>query len=64
MLSPEVDYSFKSIKEITESIENCKEDFKTDKRTIDNNANGDNIGSTNINGNSTNKVSRIRKSTL
>ena len=34
------------------------EDFKTDKRTVDSNANGDNIVSTNINGNSTNKVSK------
>ena len=58
LLSPEVGDSFKSIKEIIESIENNKEDFKIDKRTIDNNANVDNIVSTNINGNSTNKVSK------
>ena len=37
---------------------NSKEDFKTDRKTIDNNANGDNIVSTNINGNLTNKVSK------
>ena len=46
MFSPEVNDSFKSNKEITELIENIKEDFKTDKRAIDNNANGDNTVST------------------
>ena len=57
MLSPEADDSFKSIKEITESIENSNEDFNTDEITIDNNTNYKNIASTNINGNSTNKIS-------
>ena len=57
LLSPEADDSFKSIKEITESIENSNEDFNTDEMTIDNNTNYKNIASTNINGNSTNKIS-------
>ena len=61
MFSPEVDDSFKSVKEISELIENSKY-FKTNKRTIDNNANGDNIVSTNINGNLTNKVSKKNQS--
>ena len=57
-LKEHIDDSFKSIKEITESIENNNEDFKTDKRAIGNNGSGNNIVSTNINGNSTNKTSK------
>ena len=50
-LSLEVDDSFKSIKEIRESIENSNEDLKTGKKTSGSNANGNNIVSTKINGN-------------
>ena len=53
----EVDDSFESIKDITESIENNKEGFQTDKMT-----NGKNIVSTNKNGNSTNKISKENQS--
>ena len=62
LLCPEVDDSFKSTKEITELIEKSNEDFQTDKRTIDNNENGNNILNTNINGNSTNKISKENQS--
>lgn len=48
LISPDVDDPFKPITEITESIENSNEEFKTDKRTIDNKANRNNIVSTNI----------------
>lgn len=57
MFSPEVDDLYKLIKEITELTENSNEDFKTGKRTVDKNKNGNNIVSTNINGNLTNKIS-------
>ena len=51
MLCPaEIDDSFGSIKEITESIENNNEGFQTDKRAIGNN------------GNYTNKVCRENQS--
>ena len=50
LLCPEeVDDLFESIKEITESIENNKEGFQTDKRTIGNNTSGKTIVNTNIN---------------
>ena len=63
MLCPaEIDDSFGSIKEITESIKNNNEGFQTDKRAIGNNTNGRNIVSTNINGNYTNKVCRENQS--
>ena len=58
----EVHDSFESIKGIKESIENNKEGFQTDKRTIGNNTNGKNIISTNINGNTTNKISKENQS--
>ena len=62
MLCPaEVNDSFESIKEIAESIEN-EQGFPTDKRTIGNNTNGKNIISTNINGNTTNKISKENQS--
>ena len=61
-LCPDVDDLFESIKEATESIENSNEMFETDKRTIGNNANGNNIVSTNINGCSTNKISKGNQS--
>ena len=57
MFSPEVDDLYKLIKEITELTENSNEDFKTGKSTVDKNKNGNNIVSTNINGNLTNKIS-------
>ena len=62
LLCPEVDDSFESTKEITELIEKSNEDFQIDKRTIDNNANSDNILNTNINGNSANKISKENQS--
>ena len=43
LLCPEVDDSFESIKGITELIENNKEGFQTNERTIGNNTNGKNI---------------------
>lgn len=58
MLGPEVNNQFKSILKITESIENSNEEFKTDKRTFGNNPHGNNIVSTNINGNSFTKISK------
>ena len=57
LFSPEVDDLYKLTKEITELTENSNEDFKTGKRTVDKNKNGNNIVSTNINGNLTNKIS-------
>ena len=63
LLCPEeVDDLFESIKEITESIENSKEGFQTDKRTIGNNTSGKTIVNTNINGYSTNKISKENQS--
>ena len=59
LLWPEVDDSFESINEITESIENNKEGFQTDKGKIGNNTNGKNIGSKNVNSNSSNKISKL-----
>ena len=58
MLCPEVDDSFESIKDITELIENNKEGFQTNERTIGNNTNGKNIVSRTKNGNLTNKTSK------
>ena len=43
MVIPEVDDSFKSITEITESIESSNEELKIDIRTIGNNANCNNV---------------------
>ena len=62
LLWPEVDDSFESINEITESIENNKEGFQTDKGKIGNNTNGKNIGSKNVNSNSSNKISKENQS--
>ena len=62
MLCPEEHDSIESIKEITESIKNSKEGFQIDKMTIGNNINGKNIVITNINSNSTNKVSKENQS--
>ena len=58
LLCPEVDDSFESIKDITELIENNKEGFQTNERTIGNNTNGKNIVSRTKNGNLTNKTSK------
>ena len=58
----EVDDSFESIKDITESIENNKEGFQTNKRTIGNNTNGKNIVRRTKNGNLTNKTSKENQS--
>ena len=58
----EVDDSFESIKDITESIENNKEGFQRDKMTNSNNTNGKNIVSTDKNGYSTNKISKENQS--
>ena len=52
----------KSITEITESIDNSNGDSKIDERIIDNDADGNNVVSTNINGNSTNKNSKENQS--
>ena len=62
LLWPEVDDSFESINEITESIENNKEGFQTDKGKIGNNTNGKNIGSKNVHSNSSNKISKENQS--
>ena len=62
MVIPEVDYSFNWIIEITESIENSNEDFKTDKKANGNNSKGNNIASTNISGNWNNKISKENQS--
>ena len=42
-VSPDVDDPFKSMIETAESIESSNEEFKADKRTIRNSANGNSI---------------------
>ena len=57
MVSPDVNDPIKSIIKIEESTENNNEEFKTDRRTIDNNANDNTVVSTNIiNSKSTNEI--------
>ena len=59
MVSPDVNDPIKSILKIEESTENNNEEFKTDRRTIDNNANDNTVVSTNIiNSKSTNEISK------